>query len=53
MIIMSTSLTVPGQLSPRFHVDAWLPFRNREMDYFRLHGVLVVFREKCHIINTY
>ena len=33
MIIISTSLTVPAQPSPRFHVEAWLPFRNREMDY--------------------
>ena len=27
MIIISTYLTVPGQPSPRFHVEAWLPFR--------------------------
>ena len=27
MIIISTSFTVPGQLPPRFHVEAWLPFR--------------------------
>ena len=33
MIIISTSLTVPGQPSLRFHVEAWLPFSNREMDY--------------------
>ena len=33
MIIISTSLTVPTQPSPRFHTEAWLPFRNREMDY--------------------
>ena len=33
MKIVSTSLIVPGQPSPRFHVEAWLPFRNREMDY--------------------
>ena len=32
MSIISTSLTVPGQPSPRFHVEAWLPSRNREMD---------------------
>ena len=32
MIIISTSLT-RGQPSPRFHVKAWLPFRNCEMDY--------------------
>ena len=40
MIIISTSLIVPTQPSPRFHVEAWLPFRNREMDYWRLRGVL-------------
>ena len=34
MIIISTSLTVPAQPSRRFHVEAWLPFRNCEMDYF-------------------
>ena len=33
MIIISTSLTVPTQPSPRFHLEAWLPFRNCEMDY--------------------
>ena len=33
VIIISTLLTVPGQPSPRFHVQAWLPFRNCEMDY--------------------
>ena len=27
------ALTVREQTSPRFHVEAWLPFRNREMDY--------------------
>ena len=32
VIIISSSLTVPGQPSPRFHVEAWLPFRNHEMD---------------------
>ena len=32
MIIISTSLTVPTPPSPRFHVEAWLPFRNREMN---------------------
>ena len=36
LIIISTSLTAPTQPSPRFHVEAWLPFRNREMDYSRL-----------------
>ena len=36
MIIISTSLTVPTQPSPRFHVEAWLAFRNREMDYLRV-----------------
>ena len=33
MSIVSTSLTVPEQSSPRFRVAAWLPFRNREMGY--------------------
>ena len=33
MSIISTSLTVPGQPSPRFQVEAWLPYRNCEMDY--------------------
>ena len=37
-IINSTSLTVPTQPSPRFHVEAWLPFRNREMDYCVRYG---------------
>ena len=36
MIIISTSLTVRGQSSSRFHVEAWLPFRNCEMDYCNL-----------------
>ena len=36
MVIMPTSLTVPGLPSPRFHVEAWLPFRNREMDYYMI-----------------
>ena len=33
MSIISTSQTVQGQPLPQFHVEAWLPFRNREMDY--------------------
>ena len=33
MSIIYTSLTVPGKPSPRFHVEAGLPFRNCEMDY--------------------
>ena len=41
MIIIST-LTVPTQPSPRFHVEAWLPFRNREMDYWKL----LIFRQQ-------
>ena len=32
--IFPTTQTVQGQLSPWFLVEAWLPFRNREMDYF-------------------
>ena len=31
--IISTSLTVPGEPSPRFHIEAWLLFRSCEMDY--------------------
>ena len=34
MINISTSLTKPGQPSPRFQVEAWLPFRNCEMVYY-------------------
>ena len=34
VIITSIYLTVPGWPSPRFHVEAWLPFRNREMKYY-------------------
>ena len=33
MSIISTSLTVPGETLSRFHVEAWLPFRNCEMDF--------------------
>ena len=36
MIIISNSLTVSGQPLPQFHVEAWLPFRNCEMDYYRV-----------------
>ena len=36
MPITSTSLTVRGQSSPRFHVEAWLPFRNCDMGYLEL-----------------
>ena len=38
MSTASTSLTVPGQPLPRFCVEAWLPFRNREMDYCPDYG---------------
>ena len=34
MIIISTSLTKPGQPLPRFHVKTWLPFGNFEMVYW-------------------
>ena len=37
MSTISTSLAVREQ-TPRFHVEAWLPFRNREMDYSSLGG---------------
>ena len=45
MMIISTSLTVPAQSSPRFHVEAWFPFRNCEMDYwvFR-NGLRCIFK---------
>ena len=33
MIIISTSLTVPGQPLPRFHEEAWLLFKSHEMDH--------------------
>ena len=33
MSIICISLTVRAQPSPRFHVEAWLPFRNCEMGY--------------------
>ena len=33
MITISTSLTVSSQSSPRFHVEARLPFKNCEIDY--------------------
>ena len=39
--IISTSLTAPGQPSPRFHVKAWLPFRNCEMNHW-LNVIIVV-----------
>ena len=40
MIIISTPLTVRVQPSPRFHVEAWLPFRNYEIDYLTLIQVI-------------
>ena len=46
MIIISTSLTVPTQPSPRFHVEAWLPFKNREMDYYYYNGFFSNFGTK-------
>ena len=42
MSIISTSLNVRAQPSPRFHVEAWLPFRNREMD-----SLLTKFQPEC------
>ena len=32
VIYIDLYLTVPGQPSPRFHIKACLPFRNREKD---------------------
>ena len=43
MSIISTSLTVPGKPSPRFHIEAWLPSRNCEMDY---HPLFVHVRKR-------
>ena len=37
MSIISTSLTVQGQPSSQFHVEAWLPFRNCEVVYSVMH----------------
>ena len=34
MSIISTTQTVRGQPSSRFHVEAWLPFRNCEMVHY-------------------
>ena len=36
-IIISTSLTVRGQPSPRFHAEVVLPFRNCEIDWVEYH----------------
>ena len=48
MIIISTSPTVPTQPSPRFHVEAWLPFRNCEMDYcFFMFLITTLFGMEC------
>ena len=32
--VICAPLTVRTQPLPRFHVEAWLPFRNCEMDYY-------------------
>ena len=53
MSIICTSLTVRGQPSPRFHVEAWLPFRNREMDYLHFRHmkvkVVTLFALSCSL----
>ena len=57
MIVISTFVTVPGQKLPRFHVEAWLPYRNCEMDYWSdrcasnkaLWASIVMFEK--HIMN--
>ena len=36
MIVISTTVTVRGQPSRRFRVEAWLPFRNYEIDYLQV-----------------
>ena len=50
MIIISTSLTVPTQPSPRFHVEAWLPFRNREMNYLAVK-IYEIGRIHCEVVS--
>ena len=35
VLIIFTSLTVPGQPLPQFHVEVWLPFRYHEMDHYK------------------
>ena len=53
MIIISTSLTVPTQPSPRFHVEAWLPFRNCEKDYsgsICIKAMCMVFVYMVHVL---
>ena len=42
-IIISTSLTVQGQPSPRFHVEACFPFRNREWTIVTIECAVVIF----------
>ena len=34
MSTICTSSAVPGQISPRLHEEVWLPFSNREINYF-------------------
>ena len=48
MIIISTSLTVRTQPSSRFHVEAWLPFRNCEMDYSSASTCVRMFLNSGH-----
>ena len=47
MSFVSNSLTVQGQLSSRFHVEAWLPFRNFEMVYWLGFHVTFVLFGQC------
>ena len=42
MIIISTFLTVQGQLSPRFHVEDWLPWRNGLLFTFRSSFIVLL-----------
>ena len=44
VIVISSSQTVRAQPSPRFHVEAWLPFRNCEMDQFNLNSEVILCR---------
>ena len=41
---------MPGQPSPRFHVEAWLPFSNREMVSTKCYSaVLLIFFPRYRI----
>ena len=37
---------MPGQALPQFHVEAWLPFKNCEMDYWLFEFGLVIVAQQ-------